>query len=114
MTTGIVKFFNSTKGFGFIGRQNGEQDVFVHYSAIQSNGYQSLQEGDVVQFNIVTGPKGMQAQNITVLSEARQPLCGCRGFFHREREEAPQARSSNSVGTKKWRAVAKLEFAGGV
>ena len=63
---GTVKWFNDAKGFGFISRQNGE-DVFVHFSAIQSNGFRSLQEGQAVQFNVVKGPKGFQAENVQVL-----------------------------------------------
>jgi CspA family cold shock protein len=63
---GTVKWFNDAKGFGFISRQNGE-DVFVHFSAIQSNGFRSLQEGQAVQFNVVKGPKGFQAENVQPL-----------------------------------------------
>jgi len=61
-----VKWFNDAKGFGFISRQSGE-DVFVHFSAIQSNGFRSLQEGQAVEFNVVRGPKGFQAENVRVL-----------------------------------------------
>ena len=64
MEQGTVKWFNDAKGFGFIARQNGE-DIFVHYSAIQSNGFRSLQEGQAVEFEIVDGPKGPQAGNVT-------------------------------------------------
>jgi CspA family cold shock protein len=63
---GTVKWFNDAKGFGFITRQSGE-DVFVHFSAIQSNGFRSLQEGQAVQFNVVRGPKGMQAESVQIL-----------------------------------------------
>ena len=66
MEQGTVKWFNDAKGFGFISRQNGE-DVFVHFSAIQSGGFRSLQEGQAVQFNVVKGPKGFQAENVQVL-----------------------------------------------
>src|SRR6202163_4754585 len=63
METGTVKWFNDSKGYGFISRQNGE-DVFVHFSAIQANGFRSLQEGQQVQFDVVKGPKGWQAENV--------------------------------------------------
>ncbi len=61
---GTVKWFNATKGYGFIQRENGG-DVFVHYSAIQSDGYRSLNEGDAVEFDVQEGPKGLQAANVT-------------------------------------------------
>ena len=63
---GTVKWFNAAKGYGFISRQNGE-DVFVHFSAIQSEGYRSLDEGATVQFDVVKGPKGLQAENVTTV-----------------------------------------------
>jgi cold shock protein len=63
---GIVKWFNAGKGFGFIQRQTGE-DVFVHFSAIQSEGYKSLNEGQAVEFEVTKGPKGLQAENVTSL-----------------------------------------------
>ena len=63
METGTVKWFNDAKGYGFISRQNGE-DVFVHFSAIQANGFRSLQEGQQVQSDVVKGPKGWQAENV--------------------------------------------------
>jgi len=66
MEQGTVKWFNDAKGFGFISRNSGE-DVFVHHSAIQSNGFRSLQEGQAVQFNVVKGPKGWQAENVQAL-----------------------------------------------
>ncbi|HTV16467.1 MAG TPA: cold-shock protein [Acidobacteriaceae bacterium] len=67
MEQGTVKWFNDAKGFGFLSRPNGE-DVFVHYSAIQSNGgFRSLQEGQAVQFNVTKGPKGWQAENVQAL-----------------------------------------------
>jgi CspA family cold shock protein len=66
MEQGTVKWFNDAKGFGFISRENGE-DVFVHFSAIQSNGFRSLKEGQPVTFNVVKGPKGLQAENVQVL-----------------------------------------------
>lgn len=64
MTTGRVKWFNDSKGFGFLEQENGE-DVFVHFSAINANGFKSLAEGDAVQFEVVKGPKGLQAANVT-------------------------------------------------
>ena len=66
MEQGTVKWFNDAKGFGFISRENGE-DVFVHFSAIQSNGFRSLQEGQAVSFEVKRGPKGWQAENVQVL-----------------------------------------------
>ena len=63
MEQGTVKWFNDAKGFGFLSRANGE-DVFVHHTAIQSNGFRSLQEGQSVTFNVVKGPKGWQAENV--------------------------------------------------
>jgi CspA family cold shock protein len=63
MTTGKVKWFNDSKGFGFLEQEQGE-DIFVHFSAITGNGFKSLAEGDAVQFDIVKGPKGLQAANV--------------------------------------------------
>jgi CspA family cold shock protein len=65
--TGTVKWFNSSKGFGFISREGGD-DVFVHFSAIQSEGYKSLEEGQKVEFAVVQGPKGPQAADVKVVS----------------------------------------------
>ncbi len=66
MEQGTVKWFNDAKGYGFVSRSNGE-DVFVHFSAIQSAGFKSLQEGQAVQFEVVKGPKGLQADNVQLL-----------------------------------------------
>src|ERR671933_2511811 len=66
MTVGTVKWFNADKGYGFIAPESGE-DVFVHFSAIQSTGYRSLDEGQVVEFDVTSGPKGPQAANVRPL-----------------------------------------------
>ncbi|WP_345147639.1 cold-shock protein [Arthrobacter ginkgonis] len=67
MATGTVKWFNSEKGFGFIAPDDGSDDVFAHYSAISSSGYRSLEEGQKVEFDVVQGNKGLQAENIRPL-----------------------------------------------
>jgi CspA family cold shock protein len=66
MEKGTVKWFNAAKGYGFISRPGGE-DVFVHYKAIAGNGYKSLNEGDNVEFEVERGPKGFQANNVSVV-----------------------------------------------
>jgi len=63
METGTVKWFNNSKGYGFIERENGE-DVFVHYSALQGEGFKSLDEGQEVEFEVTQGSKGLQAANV--------------------------------------------------
>ena len=65
MTTGTVKFFNETKGFGFITPDGGGEDLFAHYTAIQTSGFKVLQENQSVTFDVVQGQKGLQAANIT-------------------------------------------------
>jgi CspA family cold shock protein len=68
MSTGTVKWFNDAKGFGFITPDEGGEDVFAHFSAIATSGFRSLKEGQKVQFDIVQGPKGKQASNITPIA----------------------------------------------
>ncbi|TNF71562.1 MAG: cold-shock protein [Acidobacteria bacterium] len=68
-TTGTVKWFNDTKGYGFITLDDGSKDCFVHHTAIQGDGFKSLNEGDRVQFEIVQGQKGPAAENVTRLEE---------------------------------------------
>ena len=63
MAQGTVKWFNDAKGYGFISQEDGE-DVFVHFSAIQAQGFKSLAEGDKVEFEVTRGPKGLQAANV--------------------------------------------------
>ena len=65
MARGTVKWFNDAKGFGFLSQEGGE-DVFVHFSAIQSQGYRSLDEGARVEFEVTKGPKGLQATNVII------------------------------------------------
>ena len=63
-TTGTVKWFNDTKGFGFITPEDGTKDCFVHHSAIQGGGFRSLAEGERVEFDVTRGPKGLQASSV--------------------------------------------------
>ena len=67
MATGIVKWFNDSKGFGFITPDNGGEDLFAHFSAIQSAGFKTLKENQRVSFEVATGPKGKQAANIQII-----------------------------------------------
>ena len=68
MATGTVKWFNGDKGFGFIAPEDGSADVFAHYTAINANGFRSLNEGDRVSFDVQQGQRGLQAANIPVIS----------------------------------------------
>lgn len=68
MATGTVKWFNDSKGFGFIAPDAGGGDLFAHHTAIQMDGYKSLKEAQKVEFDVVTGPKGLQAANIRAIS----------------------------------------------
>ena len=63
---GTVKWFNAARGYGFLSQPEGE-DIFVHYTAIQGNGFRTLKEGQEVEFNVERGPKGLQASNVTIL-----------------------------------------------
>jgi CspA family cold shock protein len=65
MATGTVKWFNESKGFGFISNDEGGDDIFVHFSAIQGSGFKTLTEGQQVSFEVTKGPKGLQASNVT-------------------------------------------------
>jgi CspA family cold shock protein len=67
MATGTVKWFNEAKGFGFIKQDNGGDDVFCHYSAIQSSGFRTLAEGQPVEFEVKQGPKGLLAENVRLV-----------------------------------------------
>jgi CspA family cold shock protein len=70
MATGIVKWFNNAKGYGFVTPDDGEQDVFVHFSAIDMEGYRTLKEGQRVEFEVEQGPKGLHAQNLHAAAPA--------------------------------------------
>ncbi len=70
MATGTVKWFNDAKGFGFITPDEGSEELFAHFSAIQADGFRTLKEGQKVSFDIIDGPKGKQAQNIVAMSTA--------------------------------------------
>jgi len=69
MTTGVVKWFNNAKGFGFVSPDGGGEDVFAHFSAIVMDGYKSLRQGQRVEFDVLHGPKGSFAQNIRLAAE---------------------------------------------
>lgn len=79
MATGTVKWFNNEKGFGFIEVEGGGKDVFCHFSAIQGDGFKSLNEGDEVEFDVEQGAKGPQAKNVTVLRSAGPAAGSSRG-----------------------------------
>jgi CspA family cold shock protein len=68
MPTGIVKWFNNAKGYGFVTPDEGEQDIFVHFSAIEMEGYKTVKEGQKVQFEVNEGPKGLHAANVMMIN----------------------------------------------
>ena len=69
LTIGKVKWFNTKKGYGFITREDNDEDIFVHYSSIAGDGYRALEKGEDVQFELVEGPKGLQAQNVSKVQQ---------------------------------------------
>ena len=70
MAIGVVKWFNNAKGFGFVSPEEGGEDIFAHFSAIEMDGYKSLKQGQKVKFEVVNGPKGLYASNIRAAEEA--------------------------------------------
>lgn len=84
---GTVKWFNNAKGYGFLGRDDGA-DVFVHYSSIQSDGYKSLKEGDEVEFDIIQGSKGPQADQVVRLKDVAGPGAAAAGPDDQELAQA--------------------------
>lgn len=103
MAAGKVKWFNAEKGFGFIKRDDGSGDVFVHFSAIQGGGYRSLDEGAPVSYQVVQGAKGPRAQNVTRLDgvsaapSRETPPARSSDFGHAQRVMSPSADSARSV-----------------
>ncbi len=81
MATGTVKWFNNEKGFGFIAVEGGGKDVFCHFSAIQGDGYRSLNEGDEVEFEVEQGAKGPQAKMVKVVRSAGPAMGSSRGRY---------------------------------
>jgi len=73
MATGEIKWFNNAKGWGFVLSEDGESDIFVHYSSIQGTGYKSLTAGQMISFDTIQGDRGLHATNVTLLSEVEEP-----------------------------------------
>ncbi len=90
---GTVKWFSAPKGYGFIGRDDGEDDVFVHFSAIQMEGYKRLKEGQEVEFSIEDGPKGLQAANVILASTEPSSEEAADDVFGEETESTSEASS---------------------
>lgn len=90
MATGKVKWFNGEKGYGFIAQDDGGEDLFVHFSAIESDGYRTLNEGDVVKFDVGQGQKGPQARNVTVTESAGPSQGGARPSGDRGNARGPR------------------------
>ena len=88
MATGIVKWFNSAKGYGFISADGTGHDVFAHFSSIVMDGYKSLKAGQPVQFEVNEGPKGLHASDIRADETSDLKVADKQPHFHREREEA--------------------------
>jgi CspA family cold shock protein len=85
---GTVKWFSAPKGYGFIGRDDGEEDVFVHFSAIQMEGYKRLKEGQTVEFSVEEGPKGLQAANVILAESVEATEEEAEGVAEEVAEEA--------------------------
>lgn len=95
---GTVKWFSAPKGYGFIGRNDGEEDVFVHFSAIQMEGYKRLKEGQEVEFSIEDGPKGLQAANVILASESAEEESTPLEDFVEEAEEVIEETTEDIFG----------------
>jgi CspA family cold shock protein len=96
---GSVKWFSAPKGYGFIGREDGEEDVFVHFSAIQMEGYKRLKEGQKVEFSIEDGPKGLQAANVIFAEEEAAVEELSDGAVEEENEEVMQTEEEQTEET---------------
>lgn len=95
MQTGIVKWFNNAKGYGFILPDEGEGDIFVHYSSIEMDGYKTLKAGQLVAFSTVPGPKGLHASNIQPLDKPKPKNTSDGGAPNAQEQPAPSSNSSS-------------------